>query len=93
MEFINELKKNNICVSILNDIKDESWQDVQVTFSIHEVCALTKVAYYVYNAFCNDSIEDDGLPIEVSHFLDNLMSAYDKLNNYEQTNILEDIMF
>lgn len=80
MKFIDESKMNSICSFISKNISDESWQDVSLTFSVHEVGALLKVVLNVYNEFCTDSDEDDGFSMEVNHFLDNLLSVYNKLN-------------
>lgn len=77
MEFIDEVKANAICSKIMKSVDDV--HTVDINFTVDEVIALYNVAFEVYNAFCNNSDEPDGLSVNMNRFLDDLLSATKKL--------------
>lgn len=79
--FVDELRKNPICNAIMTAVDGEDREDIKFTFTVHEALALHKAAFYVYNSFCNDSNENDCLSKEMNHFLEDLASGIEKLNN------------
>jgi hypothetical protein len=77
-KFIEKVRKNKICVGIINTVEDV--EEIDVKFTVDEVIALYRTCTEVYNSFCNNSKEDDGLSVYMNRYLDDLYSAMDKLN-------------
>jgi len=77
IEFIEKLQNNKICLDIMESINDVPKVDINLTES--EVWALYETCFAVYNSFCNNSDEDDGLSSYMNKYLDDLNSAMKKL--------------
>lgn len=76
-EFVKEIQNNRICSEIMKSINDVPKVDINFTES--EIWALYETCFVVYNSFCNNSDEDDGLSNYMNKYLDDLDSAMKKL--------------
>jgi len=71
--------------SIIDDVNICREDSFNVSLTVSELTALTNVAYYVYNAFVDleEHLEREGKSFTkaVTSFVDNLDSAFNKLNS------------
>lgn len=79
-EFIEKLQKNEICSEIMKSVdNNDNNEKINIEFNKDEIMAIYNTCYEVYNSFCNDSDEDDGLSINMNRYLDDLNRAIKKL--------------
>lgn len=76
-KLIERIRNNKICAEIMESVDDI--EKASIEFTVHEIISLRTTCYAVYNSFCNNSDEDDGLSSEMNRYLDDLESAISKL--------------
>jgi len=75
------LKMDNIVFKLIEEINgSKDTDDYKFSFNVHELSALQKVAYEVYDSFVDHEEKGAVFSSEVNQFLDNLHSAIEKLN-------------
>lgn len=79
------LDTSQILSKIIDDISLNEDETSEISFTASELIALTNISFYIYNAFVvlEEQLESQGktLTKQVSAFVDDLHSAFTKLNS------------